>query len=163
MATTYAPKTITPKQSAFIASLLESRRVPRILVLQFTEDMTMAAASELIDELKNCPWKNAKPQVAAKTVTEPVGEGFYCQGELYYKVQTSKTSGKRYALCWSGKKWIYAQGAIYKLSVSDKMTAEQASMFGKKTGHCCICSKLLTNPESVSAGIGPICKDKMGW
>jgi hypothetical protein len=159
-ATTYAPKTISPKQSAYIASLLELREVPRIFVLQFTEDMTASAASDLIDSLKECPWKNDKPQVKKG---EPVGEGFYCHGENYYKVQTSKTSGKRYAKIWNGKGWDYASGALFKLTDANKLTEAQAVKFGKKTGHCCICSKLLTNPESVSAGIGPICKGNMGW
>jgi hypothetical protein len=165
MATAYAAKTISPKQSAYIASLLELRTVPRILTLQFTEDMTSKAASDLIDELTKCPWKNAKPQVKKG---EPVGEGFYCITEglcdlVYYKVQTSKTSGKRYAKTWNGKGWDFAPGGIYKLTDADKLTKEQAVKFGKKTGNCCICSKVLTVKASIEAGIGPICADKLGW
>jgi hypothetical protein len=160
MATTFAPKTISPKQAAFIASLIGTRSAPLGLVGRFTEDMTSADASDLIGKLTKCPWKNDKPQVKKG---EPVGEGFYCQGEDYYKVQTSKSSGKRYAKVWNGKGWDYASGAVFKLSASDKLTEEQAAKFGKKTGHCCICSKLLTDPKSVSAGIGPVCASKMGW
>lgn len=35
--------------------------------------------------------------------------------------------------------------------------------FGKQFGRCSICARLLTDPESVAAGIGPICREKFGW
>ena len=35
-----------------------------------------------------------------------------------------------------------------------------AVAFGMKTGSCCICGRTLTDPESVKAGIGPICAAK---
>lgn len=35
-------------------------------------------------------------------------------------------------------------------------------LFGKLTGTCCICGRLLTNEVSVERGIGPICADKYG-
>lgn len=167
MATMTAPKKISPKQSAYIATLIESREVPQSLVLKFTEDMTSFQASELIDSLKLCPWKNAKPQVKA-VKTEIVGEGFYCVTEglmdlVYYKVQTSQSSKKRYALVWTGKKWEFAPGKIYKITATDKLTAEQAKRFGKKTGHCVCCGRLLTVKASVEAGIGPVCQEKYGF
>lgn len=34
--------------------------------------------------------------------------------------------------------------------------------FGKATGHCCICGRLLTNEGSVERGIGPICAGRYG-
>lgn len=169
MATTYAPKTISPKQSAFIASLLEYREVPASLAAKFTADMTSFQASKLIDGLKLCPWKPKGGKTVAKAVaTEIVGEGFYCITEglldlVYFKVQTSQSTGKRYALRWEGKKWVFASGSIYKLTAADKLTAEQATQFGKKTGKCCICSRTLTKKESIDAGIGPVCAENMGW
>jgi hypothetical protein len=33
---------------------------------------------------------------------------------------------------------------------------------GRATGVCCICNKFLTHPDSVAAGIGPICAGRMG-
>ncbi len=32
-----------------------------------------------------------------------------------------------------------------------------ASAFGRATGRCCCCGRTLTNPDSIAAGIGPIC------
>lgn len=38
-----------------------------------------------------------------------------------------------------------------------------AIAYGKEWGTCCICSRTLTDPESVKAGIGPICAQRFGW
>lgn len=42
-----------------------------------------------------------------------------------------------------------------------KDPAGAARFFGRKTGVCCCCGRELTDPESVAAGIGPICAQ--GW
>lgn len=38
-----------------------------------------------------------------------------------------------------------------------------ALRYAEKTGCCSICGRLLTDPESVKAGIGPICANGWGW
>ena len=38
-----------------------------------------------------------------------------------------------------------------------------AVMHGKEYGTCAICGRELSDPESVTRGIGPICADKFGW
>lgn len=41
---------------------------------------------------------------------------------------------------------------------------EQAALsYGRETGKCCLCGKLLTKHSSIGDGIGPICKDKWGF
>ncbi|QDH83561.1 hypothetical protein [Achromobacter phage Motura] len=45
--------------------------------------------------------------------------------------------------------------------VRDPVAAAKA--FGQRTGICCICSRTLTNGESIELGIGPICAGNMGW
>jgi hypothetical protein len=35
--------------------------------------------------------------------------------------------------------------------------------YGKELGHCGHCGRTLTNPDSIEAGIGPVCRGKMGW
>lgn len=35
--------------------------------------------------------------------------------------------------------------------------------YGKVTGRCAVCSRLLTDPASIAAGIGPICAGNFGW
>lgn len=34
---------------------------------------------------------------------------------------------------------------------------------GKRSGYCCICNRELSDPQSVRAGIGPVCAAKYGW
>lgn len=36
-----------------------------------------------------------------------------------------------------------------------------ATILDKPTANCCMCGRLLTNPHSVNAGIGPICAAKI--
>jgi hypothetical protein len=50
-----------------------------------------------------------------------------------------------------------------KLKVSMKLTLAEAARIGHQTGTCCICGRELTNPESISMGIGPICIEKGGF
>ena len=45
--------------------------------------------------------------------------------------------------------------------VNDPQKAVEA--YGQLTGNCAICNRLLTDPESVKRGIGPICADRFGW
>ena len=41
---------------------------------------------------------------------------------------------------------------------------EQAAVaYGKRFGSCSVCSRQLTNEESINRGIGPICASRFGW
>ena len=40
---------------------------------------------------------------------------------------------------------------------------EAAVAFGRLTGHCACCGRLLFDPISVKRGIGPICSSNFGW
>lgn len=35
--------------------------------------------------------------------------------------------------------------------------------YGRETGNCCVCDRLLTDPKSIDAGIGPVCASKWGF
>ena len=39
----------------------------------------------------------------------------------------------------------------------------QAKVYGQRTGSCSCCGRELTNKDSITAGIGPICASKFGW
>ena len=90
---------------------------------------------------------------------------------LVCKVQTSKTSGNPYAMALipqhleSGDKFVFEfqSGLIRKLSPGMAISREQAIEFGVRFGICCRCGAELTNEESIELGIGPICREKMGW
>ncbi len=44
---------------------------------------------------------------------------------------------------------------------NDPLTA--AIRYGKVSGECSCCGRELTDPQSISQGIGPICARKFGW
>lgn len=49
-----------------------------------------------------------------------------------------------------------------KLVEIDADVTQAAVDYGRATGQCCCCGRLLTNPTSIEAGIGPICADNWG-
>lgn len=57
-------------------------------------------------------------------------------------------------------RWEYAGMASRFVTVADKMTKEEAVRFGHDFGICCVCGAQLDDPNSVEAGIGPICGKK---
>lgn len=46
-------------------------------------------------------------------------------------------------------------------AASDPMAAAVA--YGHRTGNCAVCSRPLSATGSVDVGIGPVCRDRMGW
>lgn len=48
------------------------------------------------------------------------------------------------------------------LRESRRMTLDEAKEYGRMTGSCCRCGRRLDVPESVEAGIGPVCAGKVG-
>lgn len=101
------------------------------------------AANDLADQFSN---------------RKPEGPGIFKKGDQVYKVQVSRTSGNLYAKSFNGTAFIYESGAIYALRETDRLTYEQAVAFGHETGICAMCGLELTDPESIEAGIGPVCE-----
>jgi hypothetical protein len=116
-----------------------------------------------------CTMALAAPASAKSEAVEAAGpapEGFHLVDGTVYKVQVSKSSGHLYAkvLTINGPdekgSWSYAKGAMRLLSSATVATLEQAEAFGAEFGICMICGALLTNPDSIARGIGPICAGK---
>lgn len=84
----------------------------------------------------------------------------------YYAIVESK-AGHLYAKRFDTetKRWEFANGAITMLRRQEKavwqeMSKEDAAEFGHAFGVCMVCGRELTNPDSIEAGIGPICAGK---
>lgn len=96
--------------------------------------------------------------------------GMYKFGNDIYKVQKAiYGSGNLYAKKWYWDRkpveghFDYSPGGIYRLRPEHKMSLEEAKQFGKLYGRCCVCGRILTDEESIEAGIGPVCAGKEGW
>jgi len=148
----------TAKQLAFVNVLRSDRNLP---LIDGNDPKwvttTIREASELIDALKAMP-------IPAKTPAKPVAEleaGVYVNSDddiiRVYRGQ----SGRMLAKSIDGNGAFTFLGlAIKYVKADQKITRERAAEFGQQTGVCCMCGRDLTDPESVAAGIGPICSGK---
>lgn len=50
---------------------------------------------------------------------------------------------------------------IYKAIAADPRAA--SVRYGRELGHCGICGRTLTDPDSIANGIGPVCAGRVGW
>lgn len=100
-------------------------------------------------------------------------DSLYKMGDDVYKVVWNKHKTYKYAMklvfaSWMKKgKFQFAAGVINQLDSSMQMDLDGAKNYAAwayakfKVGVCCNCGKLLTNPESVAEGIGPVCSGKI--
>lgn len=112
------------------------------------------------------PTTDAAPEGAIVSTNgpEPLSPGFYqTDSDHIYKVVNSQ-KGHLYAMLMvgtqSGHTWEYAPGVVKNLQPIHRMTLEDAKQFGRVSGNCMVCGRELTNPESIEAGIGPVCAGK---
>ena len=52
------------------------------------------------------------------------------------------------------------QGVLDLLAELERDPQETVRVVGKRIGHCGVCGRELTNPESIANGIGPICAER---
>lgn len=142
------------KQKAFLQSLLDTRQSD-ITAVDF-EVLSSTQASNLIDQLLKQPYKT-QPDLPK------VGMYRTADGTIY-RVHKSRETGNLYAkeLDAITGKFSYVAGAIRKLNSTNRMTLEQAKLWGLETGLCCVCGLFLTDEKSVANGIGPVCEKKVG-
>lgn len=142
----------SPRQVSFVETLFRDRQVPdevREAVEAKARVLTPGDFSKVIDVLLTLP------KVALPTL-EP---GTYQDGDVIFRVQVSKQSGKPYAKVWDGHKgWNY-DGNAYRAhaATAEQVPLERAIEIGCATGHCVVCARDLSDPLSVEAGIGPVC------
>lgn len=143
------------KQLAFVGKLMGEKVVPDGFVLP--EDPTGKEASAAIELLLKAPRKVAE--------TPLVQTGYYLLGDQVYVVVKSRQSERRYAkkqVLIPGKQcqWNYEPGGIAKLAAALPLTLTEAAQFGHMHGYCLCCGRNLSDPKSVTAGIGPVCAKK---
>ena len=158
----------TAKQVAFIESLVAriygTDNAPEAF-LALSESGALAsvkAASATIESLLAST--KAAPKAAApapKAAPSAVETGFYSLDGRIYRVVPARHGSHNYAKVLvptsSGARWEYAKGAMARLAGLPRMTAAEAAAYGKSHGYCIVCGALLTDPESIERGIGPVC------
>lgn len=101
-------------------------------------------------------------------------EGIYRKDNTIYKVQRAVNgSGRLYAKRLTIKDgdaptkgghvkatFIYAPGAVNRLTIGDKLSLDAAREYGALYGSCVACGRLLTNELSIALGIGPVCGER---
>lgn len=122
--------------------------------------MTKKDASTAIDKLKQ-----VKPEKAVPAYVPPMGS--YLVGGVVYTLKQSKykTNVAMYADgdYYGTVGWPKANKVVDEhLNTADKAHAAVIA-YAKATGKCGVCHKTLTDPESIAAGIGPICAKKYGF
>ena len=134
---------------------------------------SVGEASQVIDSLLSQPRVEARPAPSGNgqaPAGEPV-EGIHYFDGAVFKVQVARQgSGRLYAKrlrepdANGGRgEWEYlGRGEpFHRLTANTLMTREQAEEFGHRLGICCVCGRLLTDPTSVEAGIGPVCSGRL--
>jgi hypothetical protein len=97
-------------------------------------------------------------------VFSPAGANSSNPGAIYIKrLDTKDYLGKitpegAVRLIWAASQ---EDRMLVNTAVHDPLAAAVAH--GRLTGNCAICSRPLTDRESVGRGIGPICAEKFGW
>lgn len=186
MMTTLASRPATEPQINYVRSLIARRDTSavsdmvRIINQKIDDDkLTHGTVSSAIDALLKLPLKielaqrdaSALERIAVATIQIP--EGHYAIGPIdatkFYKVD--KPSKGR----WAGRTFLSIQASdvchpiknheerryVFETIAQDPRAA--AIRYGKELGRCSICHRTLTDPDSINAGIGPVCARRRGW
>lgn len=174
--------TATPKQTQFIRDLLAQKELTKspqffdatnamdanelAQYMQYLYDraatVTRDRASAWIESLLALP---NKPRHGKTNERDEPAAGMYRNGEYIYRVYLGQKSGRMLVkeLVNSGDEYRYEYlgAAAHKLPAdAQPLPLDEAKAFGRMTGTCCVCARRLDNPESVDAGIGPVCASK---
>lgn len=153
----------TPAQITFIQNLIRDRETT---ITSVPTGLNRGDASAIIESLKKQPWRKkaaVSPAVAGFAIGHYIGKSGAVYQIIENKAKTG-TYGEELIEVRPGKwKWTYIRGLAAKMADDDAvaMTKSDAAKFGKRTGHCAICGRTLTDPDSIDKGIGPVCESRL--
>lgn len=170
--------TITPAQFSYIEALLNEREIQptEFTIPQLVEEarkLDKRQASLWITKLKGMPRKAGTREADIHPMPDVPAGRYAITGEDgttdFYRVD-KPTDGR-----WKGYTFVKLQLSddYQRLSREVSRTVlrkiaeagpEAASKrYGIELGHCGVCGRTLTNPDSIERGIGPVCAGKMEW
>lgn len=160
----------TERQMGFIADLyraIDPDNAPEcILAIEQGDPFSKADASALIERLINQRGETRKttkteaPAPRPTATASTLSEGFYrANNGNIFQVFTARNGAHLLAkvLIEDSGEWEYKGAASRFVKADQRMTLAEAQDYGKRTGRCMVCTRKLTNPESVANGIGPVC------
>ena len=144
----------SPAQLGFLKSLLYTRAVEEKWVAvanqRIETGLDKENASKMIEWFKSQPAKDLGPDLARGVYIMPDG--------AIAAVRTSKTTGRPYAMKWTGRSYEFVGGWYNEVRATARpLPVEDAMKMGLDTGWCVICGKELSDPKSLERGIGPVC------
>lgn len=143
--------------------------------------MTVRMASALIDDLKAAPAATPapgpSPSAPPAVDLSAIPEGRYLIAGVVFKVDTPDNGE------WAGWTFVKAgadrgapkaatrrpDGRTTIRSHADLLAlvagnpAEYATAYGREFGTCGVCGRELTDPDSITRGIGPVCAGRYGY
>lgn len=157
-------KLATDKQVALIERLLTEREGAEAVVTGEVRDLSAAGASRVIDALFALP---KLVTATASFASKQFAAGMYVAGDgRIFRAYLGQQSGQILAKEVVGSKAegyeLVYRGMAARVIPADarRMTLEEAKVWGRATGSCVKCGRRLDVPESVDAGIGPVCAGK---
>lgn len=113
--------------------------------------------------VRKCMAREQAPKAPVAAPAAPqvqVTEGMWRTADgAIWKVLPGRTTGNLYAKrLGEGGSFEYVVGGIHRVRETGvRLTLDEAKQYGRVTGRCCVCARLLTDPASITAGIGPVC------
>lgn len=173
------PAVATPKQISFIETLLEEVTLTDEQMAKTRHDLRRGISKDLASrwitrllELKKEAPKETKRSGGAIQTDVPAGH-YAVTGEDgttdFYRVDRPE-KGR-----WAGYVFVKLQlsddyqncsiptAKAILAKIEEAGPREAAIRYGHELGKCSICNRTLTNPESIEAGIGPVCAQNRGW
>lgn len=169
------------KQVKYVMDLLSDHEWPDVLDEGDVRNMERRQVSKLIDQLKRSP----KRTKTFREMAELEAGLYKLMDGTIVRVYLGQKSGRMLAkqLVFVGtmgsseediakglpptwEQWSYVYlGLASKHVAGDyrKLSLEEAKEWGATTRSCCRCARRLDVPESVDAGIGPVCANKEEW
>lgn len=105
---------------------------------------------------------SARPTMSVG-VASPLADKFYMVGDVPMQAVKGR-NGHLYARRRSPSgKWEYVKGAIYAIRERGRVASvADIAAYGLASGVCFVCGRRLSDPDSVRAGIGPVCAKRVG-
>lgn len=177
--TTYVDNPPTERQLGYITALLKVRIVEQEWRERIAEELsstdpkpTRAHVSKIIAWLETQPVKptetiNTQSGGAPAPTRKVPDAGVYTIGDdvfaVVYNRQRTHAYGRALVQNRHGKwRWIHDASVIGRVAAAGvPITLERAEQVGKLTGICAMCRRVLSDPESIARGIGPVCAKGM--